>query len=959
MAGIDNVLKYLLELDASGVVNGSKAAGDAIQAFFDKVNTRKPPSAGGGGVPGLPSPEQTKKHVAGVVGGLEEAEHAVDGFMSSLQGGGSLSGLLNGLMGIGAAAAPLLAVAAAGMAVYESIHLIGESVNEAVKWNLEAGKLARQLGITTQEASVLGNVLEDNGISTQTYVAAVNFMTRALANGSPAFAQLGVATKNADGSLRPINQTFTDVIDKLRAMPDEASRAVLGQQLLGRAWKESQELLRINSETLRENADQMATLGTVVTPSSEAAARKYSLAVAEVHDVINAFGINLGNTFIPALTVLAHWFAEEGTHGVVSFRGALDGVKVVLDEMVRTFEIITTDSAAFKQAMSEHAETASIWQKIGSTIKEWVLDKFDEWLIKLLSAKTAIEDLADKASHAFQSVGAQLKGVFTGDWDKDAVQKELDYQARSKARWEEFARKRNEILNKPGPNDAVREPDIAFPKSVYETKNKAPPTKNEAKDWMDAQKAALADAKVNDDTFRFGEISAELAFWDNKLAIAKSRGPAYKNAVTQIQKEIDKLLLDAKKEEQKAELQALKDEGADRDKAFEKDIAARRQHNQDRMAAVKNTSELDEEKTAGKFEVASIGANEGQKNELALAAVKAKLAAEQEAADKIAAIRKKDVKDFIEGERAKLNAAILVLEAQRSAVAGNAEKSAEFKNQERKLQDAFDKLEASERRKEDEAEIKDTQNKLKREEKLELETKKKIAKDRAELSKEIQGYMEPLVSGFSNGIKKILDGTLSFGDAMKGLGKMILSAFGDIISMILTSWIKMLAEMIANWIASLVIKETTEKGSDATRIATGIAMRTQEGIGGAAVAAINAAASAAAIPVIGWAMAPGVAAATFGALSTFIGLASAAGGFDIPSGLNPVTQLHAQEMVLPAHLANAVRDMAKGGGGGGGPTVVNIQALDGPGVGRVLRGNERQVAKVFRELARDGKGRRR
>ena len=40
MAGIDNVLKYLLELDASGVVNGSKAAGDAIQAFFDKVNTR-------------------------------------------------------------------------------------------------------------------------------------------------------------------------------------------------------------------------------------------------------------------------------------------------------------------------------------------------------------------------------------------------------------------------------------------------------------------------------------------------------------------------------------------------------------------------------------------------------------------------------------------------------------------------------------------------------------------------------------------------------------------------------------------------------------------------------------------------------------------------------------------------------------------------------------------------------
>jgi len=47
---------------------------------------------------------------------------------------------------------------------------------------------------------------------------------------------------------------------------------------------------------------------------------------------------------------------------------------------------------------------------------------------------------------------------------------------------------------------------------------------------------------------------------------------------------------------------------------------------------------------------------------------------------------------------------------------------------------------------------------------------------------------------------------------------------------------------------------------------------------------------------------------------------SAEGGFDIPAGLNPVTQLHEQEMVLPKEQANTIRslghatDAASGGG---------------------------------------------
>lgn len=51
--------------------------------------------------------------------------------------------------------------------------------------------------------------------------------------------------------------------------------------------------------------------------------------------------------------------------------------------------------------------------------------------------------------------------------------------------------------------------------------------------------------------------------------------------------------------------------------------------------------------------------------------------------------------------------------------------------------------------------------------------------------------------------------------------------------------------------------------------------------------------------------------------------ASARGGYDIPSGTNPVTQLHEKEMVLPKAQADVIRGLASNGGkgGAGGPMV--------------------------------------
>jgi hypothetical protein len=47
------------------------------------------------------------------------------------------------------------------------------------------------------------------------------------------------------------------------------------------------------------------------------------------------------------------------------------------------------------------------------------------------------------------------------------------------------------------------------------------------------------------------------------------------------------------------------------------------------------------------------------------------------------------------------------------------------------------------------------------------------------------------------------------------------------------------------------------------------------------------------------------------AAMAFAPMASAAGGYDIGAGVNPLVQTHQREMILPAHLAETVRDMSR------------------------------------------------
>ncbi|MCB1597620.1 MAG: hypothetical protein KDI87_07905, partial [Gammaproteobacteria bacterium] len=204
---------------------------------------------------------------------------------------------------------------------------------------------------------------------------------------------------------------------------------------------------------------------------------------------------------------------------------------------------------------------------------------------------------------------------------------------------------------------------------------------------------------------------------------------------------------------------------------------------------------------------------------------------------------------------------------------------------------------------------------------LEIESRKRI-----ESSKTWAGGMRQMEGGFKNALGTMMRGQMSFAQGMKD---MTATTVGSVIDMI--------AQMVVQWSVAQLAQLVGMKTTGASTIATRASEAGAAGVASMAGAPWPLNMSA---PAFGAAM-------SANALAYSVGL-SAAGGFDVPPGLNPVTQLHQSEMVLPAELANAVRGMAAGGGGGR-VRDVHIHSNDAASVRKLFAREGRTLAAVLQK----------
>lgn len=263
-------------------------------------------------------------------------------------------------------------------------------------------------------------------------------------------------------------------------------------------------------------------------------------------------------------------------------------------------------------------------------------------------------------------------------------------------------------------------------------------------------------------------------------------------------------------------------------------------------------------------------------------------------------------------------------------------------------------------------------------------------------------WVDPLVDSFSKGVQGIIEGTETLRGTLQKIGKQIFDMGVKHIS----DWVKEqiagevtktaataaaveqraaieqagAASQAGGWLSSIQtwlfgeeaktaataagvgVRTTTETAGAATSTAVSATSALTQIAHHAAVAAAGAFQAIARIPFVGPILAPAAAAAALGAVMAFgKSIFSAEGGWGQVPYDGALTELHKDEMVLPASIARPLRDsLGSGaansntpsaandaGGAGGDQFHLHIHAMDGASVERVLLGNSSAVRKAM------------
>lgn len=242
------------------------------------------------------------------------------------------------------------------------------------------------------------------------------------------------------------------------------------------------------------------------------------------------------------------------------------------------------------------------------------------------------------------------------------------------------------------------------------------------------------------------------------------------------------------------------------------------------------------------------------------------------------------------------------------------------------------------------------------------------------------GDLTSRMSGlWDKGIQSMMNGTLTWKNAMSAIFTELAGAF---IQSMITAPMKKYAASLATRLAvklgfiktetavevagqaaqtgAVVAGETTKTMATSTGALARLAIKAGEAIKSIMMYAWEAMAGAfkamVSIPYIGPVLAVAAGASALALVGGLAGkIKSARGGYDIPAGVNPVTQLHEEEMVLPKQHANTIRALGKnlssdggiGGGGGSSAQTFNnftIQAWDSKDVRRFMEKHGRELA---------------
>lgn len=199
--------------------------------------------------------------------------------------------------------------------------------------------LSERTGIAIESLSALQYAAEIGDVANEELAAGLVKLARVMseaANGAAApaaaFDALGVAVKNADGTLRGTDAVLADLATRFASYADGAEKTALAQEIFGKSGAQLIPLLNQGADGMQRLKDEAKALGIVIDTETARAAGDFNDTLTKLGKGVDSFGITLARAALPALKAIADEFVRARTDGdslvpsMESLRAVFNGV---------------------------------------------------------------------------------------------------------------------------------------------------------------------------------------------------------------------------------------------------------------------------------------------------------------------------------------------------------------------------------------------------------------------------------------------------------------------------------------------------------------------------------------------------------------------------------------------------------------------------------------------------------
>lgn len=275
------------------------------------------------------------------------------------------------------------------------VHAFVESIKSVVDATIELGKASEKTGIAIEALSGLKAAAQDVELPFDELTALLAKFSKAIDNGSPAFARLGFSLADIQRFSKDPAQALGEVADKFNKMAAGAGKAAISMELFGKAGVAAIPFLNQGSKGFGEAAASAKSFGDVVTKESLAAMLAFDDQLDRVGHALAGIKQSLVDGLVPALTVLAKAFADS-TQESEGFKREASGI----GEVFRVVSVLGVNFAyVFRQIGVELAYSAEQIKQLVTGNLEEARRLGAEYRKQAEQARSDIDALSEKILH--------------------------------------------------------------------------------------------------------------------------------------------------------------------------------------------------------------------------------------------------------------------------------------------------------------------------------------------------------------------------------------------------------------------------------------------------------------------------------------------------------------------------------------------------------------------------------